>query len=334
MLLGSAGVLYIYRGEFNRASRFTSRIFSLDWILLVAAVVLASAFVLLISYRDGAYTHGAWWQFAIDAHMPRSLRASAAAAIVMVGCLVVFALRPPRNPPEPLANFKQLEAVVAGQDDPDANFVFTGDKSALASDEGDAFIMYAVHGRSWVALGDPVGARSQFEGIVQDFVQAADRQNCRAAFYQVSDRVLPLYIDNGFVLNKLGEEGIVRLERFSLEGGSRKGLRAARNRALRDGLTFRIANPPHDPTLLEELRSISDEWLAARNTGEKSFSLGRFDPAYLSRFPIALVEQAGRPVAFANIMTTDTKAGATIDLMRHGDSAPHGAMEFLFIELS
>lgn len=333
MMLGSAGVLYIYRREFNRASRLTSRILSLDWVLLVGAVILASAFVLLISYRDAAYTHGAWWQFAIDAHMPRALRASAAAAIVVVGCLAVFALRPPRNPPEPLANFKQLEAVVAGQDDPDANFVFTGDKSALASDEGDAFIMYAVHGRSWVALGDPVGARSQFEGIVQDFVQAAGRHNCRAAFYQVSDRILPLYIDNGFVLNKLGEEGVVRLESFSLEGASRKGLRGSRNRALRDGLTFRIAYPSHDAAFMEELRSISDEWLSARSTGEKSFSLGRFDPAYLSRFPIAMVEQDGLPVAFANIMTTDTKAGATIDLMRHRDSAPHGAMEFLFIEL-
>ena len=108
----------------------------------------------------------------------------------------------------------------------------------------------------------------------------------------------------------------------------------AMHRALyRDGLTLDIAMPPHDPALMAELRAISDEWLAAKKSREKGFSVGRFDPEWLDRWALALVRQDGRLVAFGNIMTTDRHAMASIDLMRHRSDAPSGTMEFMFTAL-
>ena len=52
---------------------------------------------------------------------------------------------------------------------------------------------------------------------------------------------------------------------------------------------------------MSQLREVSDNWLQAKAGAEKGFSLGFFDAGYLARFPVALVERAGRIVAFANL---------------------------------
>ena len=73
--------------------------------------------------------------------------------------------------------------------------------------------------------------------------------------------------------------------------------------------------------------------LAARSAGEKGFSVGAFDRAYLDRTPIALIRLGEGIVAFANLWQTGRRTRATLDLMRHVEDAPAGVMEFLFTEL-
>ena len=41
------------------------------------------------------------------------------------------------------------------------NLVFTGDKYLLFDDEKKAFLMYGVSGRTWISMGDIVGASDQ-----------------------------------------------------------------------------------------------------------------------------------------------------------------------------
>jgi phosphatidylglycerol lysyltransferase len=161
----------------------------------------------------------------------------------------------------------------------------------------------------------------------------ADRAGGRVAFYQVSPENLPRYVDMGLVPFKLGEQASVKLQTFSLEGSSRKGLRQALSRGERDGLTMQYLAPPHDPATINALRTVSDEWLQTRNTREKRFSLGAFVDDYVRDVPIAVVRQNGDIVAFATLMTTDTGAEVAADLMRHSDSAPGSTMLFLFVSL-
>ena len=52
---------------------------------------------------------------------------------------------------------------------------------------------------------------------------------------------------------------------------------------------------------MTQLRAVSDDWLAAKASAEKGFSLGFFDEAYCRRFPVAVIERDGRILAFANI---------------------------------
>jgi phosphatidylglycerol lysyltransferase len=73
---------------------------------------------------------------------------------------------------------------------------------------------------------------------------------------------------------------------------------------------------------------VSDAWLAMHNGEEKAFSMGRFDLDYLDLTPLAIIREAGRIVAFANLLVT--RGEAAIDLMRHSPDAPHGVMDYLF----
>jgi phosphatidylglycerol lysyltransferase len=87
------------------------------------------------------------------------------------------------------------------------------------------------------------------------------------------------------------------------------------------------------PPLLDELKQISDAWLAEKDTREKGFSLGFFEPEYMKKLPIAIVRRQGNIIAFANIWPGADSEELSIDLMRHLPSAPNGIMDYLFVEL-
>jgi phosphatidylglycerol lysyltransferase len=161
----------------------------------------------------------------------------------------------------------------------------------------------------------------------------ADEAGGFCAFYEVGAEDLPVYLDLGLAPRKIGEEARVPLAEFSLAGGKKKGLRAAHNRAVREGCSFEILPQERVPAELDELERISDAWLEAKHTREKRFSVGRFERAYLARTPVARVRQAGRTVAFANVWLGGGQEELSIDLMRYADDAPPGMMDYLFAEL-
>jgi phosphatidylglycerol lysyltransferase len=152
-------------------------------------------------------------------------------------------------------------------------------------------------------------------------------------FYQVSAEKLPLYVDLGLAILKLGEEARIPLPDFSLEGSRRAELRTQRRRAERDGATFEVISPGQLAPLLPALQAISDSWLQEKAAAEKGFSVGAFSPEYVSQFPVAIVRCEGNPVAFASLWAAASGEEIAVDLMRFGPDAPRGAMDYLFVEL-
>ncbi|WP_340151971.1 bifunctional lysylphosphatidylglycerol flippase/synthetase MprF [uncultured Sneathiella sp.] len=334
-LLFIAALMWVSRHSFYRRSRLTTETFSNQWLVLVGGLFFSAFLLFLFAHGDMRYQHHNWWDFAFDRNTPRAIRVFGAAAIGSLLILLAMALRPAKGARGQRGeiDFTLIETVIDQQENPDAKFVFTDDKEVLLSEDKDAFIMYAKQGRSFISLGDPIGNHSSFAALIDDFVDLADRENCRAAFYQAGSKLLPVYIDIGFTMNKLGEEAIILLAEFGLEGSKNRDARQANNRAEREGLNFDISGPPHSEGLLRQLNFISNEWLSLKNAQEKSFSLGRFDESYLQYFPLALVKKGSEIVAFANIMQTKAGGNATIDLMRHSSDAPAVTMDYLFIRL-
>jgi type IV secretory pathway VirJ component len=239
-----------------------------------------------------------------------------------------------RITPPTTADLDRARRIAARQPRPDALLALMGDKSFLFSDSGKAFLMFAKRGRTWASLGDPVGPQEDWPELVWRFVELADAHAERAAFYQVPASSLPLYLDAGLKLLKVGEEARIPLATFSLNGSSRAGLRYALKRGDRDGLEFEMILPGKLDTVIDELRDISDAWLARQPTGEKGFSVAAFTRDFTLAQPVALLRQHRRPIAFATVMTTDTKQEVTVGLMRYRPcNASRYAMEYLFVRL-
>ncbi|HEX7416614.1 MAG TPA: bifunctional lysylphosphatidylglycerol flippase/synthetase MprF, partial [Steroidobacteraceae bacterium] len=336
-------VLWLGRRAFYRPASILEERFTPAWIGSIIAVIGAAIWIGFLAHRHVEYSHDMWWTFAMAADAPRTLRASLVVVLLAATILAMNLLRPAR--PEPTApteaDLARARRAIAYSDVTIANVALAGDKRLLFAEPRahdpdaarDAFIMYQIVGRSWVALGDPVGPRESHEDLVWRFRELSDRHGGWTVFYQVSGDRLPLYVDLGLAPIKIGEEARVDLAQFTLDGAARADLRQAHRRAVRDGATFEVLPRESVPRFLPTLQKISDAWLEDKATAEKGFSVGAFSERYISEFPVALVRAEGSAVAFANLWTTDTRDELSVDLMRFGDDAPRGAMDYLFIEL-
>jgi phosphatidylglycerol lysyltransferase len=330
-----SGVLIACRREFYRRARITDLRVSLAWLMAIAAVIGGIVWLVFFTTKHVEYSHQLWWQFALSEHAPRSLRATFLVVIILLMFGLSHLLRPSPIKPH-LPTESEIDAardIVRHADRAEANIVFLRDKALLFNDTRTAFVMYAVRGRSWIALGDPVGPAAEVPELIWRFRELCDRAGGRPAFYQVSGETLPYYLDVGLTPIKVGEEARVNLIQFSLDQPGRKDLRYSVRRAEREGLTFEVVPRAETTALLEELKPISDAWLETRNAAEKRFSVGAFDPAYLNEFDIAVVRVNGRVTAFTNIWKALNGRRAAVDVMRFDPGASPYTMEFLFAKL-
>jgi phosphatidylglycerol lysyltransferase len=184
-----------------------------------------------------------------------------------------------------------------------------------------------------VALGDPVGPDDRLDEMIREFLERCDDFGGVPVFYEIGKTHLHRYADFGLTFVKLGEEAKVDLTTFTMEGSNAARYRQAVRRLAKDGGTFRIVEAAGVPTIIDQLRAVSDDWLAAKAGAEKGFSLGFFDEAYVSRFPVAVIERDGRVQAFANLWTTAQPVEVSPDLMRYHRDAPKNVMEALFVHM-
>ena len=326
-----------HRAFDRRGSGLLAEALTPSGLAAIIAALAAAAWLGFFAYRHIDYSDDLWWTFITDQEAPRFLRALVGAAILTV-YLMAWRFSRPSHRADRLPDTADLDAAasaIAGSEHAgvDANLVFLGDKFLLFSESRRSFIQYGVRGTSWISMGDPVGPAAERKEMIWAFRTLCDRQGAIPAFYGVPRESVADYVDCGLIANKIGEIAFVDLADFSLEGSRRASSRQAFNRGSREGVAFEVVPPEGFDALEAELRAVSDEWLAIHHGEEKGFSLGRFDPDYLRRFPTGLLRREGRIVAFANLWRTPQNETLSIDLMRYGHDAPKSAMDILFVHL-
>ena len=321
------------RRYFYRKASLLSQPFNAGWIAAIFITLGCSVWLGFYSYRHVEYADNLWWRFAFSGDASRFLRATVGVVVFGLFFAVARLLRPvPPQPPESgRQELEKADNIVRNSAEVFAHLALLGDKRFLFSPEGDAFIMYAVEGRSWIAMGDPVGVDLRWPELIWKFRELSDRYGGRTVFYEVGHEHLHLYLDLGLSLLKLGEEARVPLAEFSLEGSARKGLRYTKRKLEKEGYRFEVIQAATAAAHLDELKNISDAWLTEKSTREKGFSLGFFQADYISRCPLALVIRNERIEAFANLWTGAQLEELSLDLMRYLPEAAEGVMEFLFI---
>ena len=214
-----------------------------------------------------------------------------------------------------------------------ARFALLDDKSYYFS-PGGSCAAYVAKGRVAVVLGDPIGPPRDAAMTIAAFQGYCAGNDWLPAFYQTLPEYLELYRAAELSILHIGDEAIVNLETFTTEGKAGKDLRAAVNRLTRTGHYYEMHQAPLPDSLLDELRIVSNEWLATMHGSEKRFSLGWFDDDYIRSSPVMAVHaEDDTVVAFANVIPEYRANEATIDLMRHRRKTESGTMDFLFVGL-
>lgn len=336
IVLGLAGmVLLSSRGQFRRRSSLLGEPFSPSWMAAIAIVLATSLWLVQFANRHALQADLSWWDFALHAEASRSLRATVGAAALAALFGLYRLLRPvrPLIPAPSAGDIERARAMVERSPHTYANLVLRGDKALLFSSAQDAFMMYGRSGRSWIAMGDPVGSAEGARELIWRFRDLCDRFDGWCVFFEVRGERRADYAELGLGLTPLGEQARVKLAHFDLALPAHSDLRQARSRLLRRRCRFEIVPREAVADLLPELARVSDAWLATKSTHEKAFSNASFDVHYLEQFPVAVVRSEEGIIAFANLWCGAGRQELSVDLMRHLPTAPNGTMDFLFCEL-
>lgn len=334
-MLGTIGLLAMFRGAFYRVSGASIFRLNIPWLISVVVLLAVIFWIGLFAYSHVEYQNDLWWQFAWNGDASRFLRSSLVVAVI-VGIVAVNSLFGREIPtPQRVEIPEVVERLVMESEDTESQISLTGDKQFLISPDETAFLAYADTGNALISKGEPVGDERAGQQLIWQLREMADREGKLCAFYSVSTKYLPTFLDLGLSILKIGEVARVSLHDFSLDGKSRKRFRQAKNRAEREGYVFEIIPKEELRPLLSDLRGISDRWLAQKAGAEKGFALGGFDDQYLSYFDHAILRDGntGKIMAFANLFQGGNKSELSLDLMRYEPDSPSFVMDALFADM-
>lgn len=335
-ILGSLAALAVTQSSLFRRSTRGDWLEGRDVLLAFGALVL---FVLVgvVAHRINADTLARWSSIGYRLEGARFVRtvASLLLAVLAAGLYVRMRARVDFVRPQDAEIERALAMHAAWGAHTNPLMVTTGDK-AIFFDGDRGFCLYRTIGPYLVVFADPVvrtaNDREGFLAALQAHCAELDR---RPLWYQISADWIPVLHDRGYDFFKLGEEAHVHLDQVTLEGHAGKMNRQFLKRAERDGLRFRVLEPPEIATRLGELKEISDGWLQSKGLSERQFSIGFFDKDYLCRFRCAVVEEArpdGRILGFANLLEGPHHQELSVDLMRYRSGGP-SIMDFLMVSL-
>lgn len=208
------------------------------------------------------------------------------------------------------------------------------DKELFFDQSNDSFLAYTASARYAVVLENPVAPDMKAgSAIIRAFEDHCKTMGRRTFYYRVSEEDLPLYtsLEKQFIL--IGQEAIVDLRGFSLEGNEKKSLRHAVHKLESTGYRFNAYNPPLRESLIQQLRTVSDDWLHQHGHQEAGFSQGIFNEAILKNCPILTVENNDHKIfAFLNVIPSYRPGECTYDLIRHTADSPNGVLDYLLVK--
>jgi phosphatidylglycerol lysyltransferase len=207
------------------------------------------------------------------------------------------------------------------------------DKRYFFNQAKTGFVAYKKAGSVAFALADPIGPKSRRAETIQEFTGFCRSHGWTACFLLVQQASKPLY-EPSLRPVTIGSSAIIDVRTFVQETLREKWWRWQANRAEKAGFTYDVALPPHDASLLAEVKLVSDTWLERAGHSEQGFALGYFDTDYLQRCRLhVLRDDQGRLVAFTNELPTyGTVTQKTIDLIRFLPDVD-GAMPVLIMHL-
>lgn len=172
-------------------------------------------------------------------------------------------------------------------------FKLWSDKIYFFASNGAGVVSFRLVGKVALALGDPNAcSEADFTLLLSGFLDYCDGNDWEPVFHQVGTRYLDEYRQNNLHLLKVGEEAVIDLQTWSLQGSRFKDLRNLVRKFDRQGYRFRVVDPPLPNELVQELSQVNRDWLQVPGRRERYFTQGQFTLSYISSTPVAFLQTA------------------------------------------
>ncbi|MCD7445101.1 bifunctional lysylphosphatidylglycerol synthetase/lysine--tRNA ligase LysX [Streptomyces lincolnensis] len=221
-----------------------------------------------------------------------------------------------------------------GDQDSLGYFATRRDKAVVFSPSGKAAVAYRVEAGVCLAGGDPVGDREAWPHAIAAWLEMARRHGWAPAAMGASEDGAKAFARAGLGALQLGDEAIVQVADFDLDGRDMRVTRQAVRRVRRTGATCRIRrHSTLTDAEMEEAIDRADAWRDTETERGFSMALDRLgDPADGDCLLVEAVSEDGRLLALLSFVPWG-RDGVSLDLMRRDRGAPNGVMEFMVAEL-
>jgi lysyl-tRNA synthetase, class II len=258
-------------------------------------------------------------------------------ALLTVVLVAYFALRPA----EPVAVLSaedetKLRDLLSkqGRRDSLGYFALRRDKSVVWSPTGKAAITYRVVLGVALVSGDPIGDPEAWPGAIAEYRRLVESYAWTPAVMGCSELGATVFKrELGLSALELGDEAVVDVADFTLEGRPMRGVRQACTRVERANYSVRIQRRSElTDAEIDELRSAAEAWRGDAVERGFSMALSRLgDPSD----PCCVVVSARRDDKLAGMLhfVPWGTEGLSLDLMRRDRSADNGLNEYMIATL-
>jgi lysyl-tRNA synthetase, class II len=340
---GLAGVLILSRDAFTvRHDPNTLR--SAVWRVPVLALIgLAIAMVAVWTGTHAAFGTVATETFDLlryqpgpvhfHHHIPIGVHALELGTLLMIAYVIFRPLTVPRAPASPAARQVAADLVRAHGADTLAFFKLRGDGNYIFSEDGRAFVAYAIENGVLLLSGDPVGPPDAFQGLLHQVRQFADARGLKLGALGASERLCPLYEELGLHTIYLGDEAVVELGRFSLEGRPIRKVRQSVTRLGKAGYRAEVHDlRALDQATIERVEEVVE--LGRQGAPERGFSMamdslqGEHDHETLV---VLARDETGAIRGVLHFVPCYGRAAVSLSFMRRDPDTPNGLTEFLVV---
>jgi lysyl-tRNA synthetase class 2 len=243
------------------------------------------------------------------------------------------------RPAEPVAYLtpaqeEQIRGLLArhGQRDSLGYFALRRDKSVLFSPTGKACVAYRVVSGVMLASGDPIGDPEAWPGAIKAFIERAERYAWIPAVMGCSEQAGEIWHrEAGMDALELGDEAVVEVAEFSLEGRPMRNVRQMVNRIERQGYGCQVRRLADIPAAeVAQIRRLACDGRSTETERGFSMALGRFGDPSDGRCVVVTAVKDGEIRAVLNFVPWG-KDGLSLDLMRRDRAADPGLNELMIV---
>jgi len=266
-------------------------------------------------------------------HIPLGVHMLEIGTLLMIAYVIFRPLTVPRTPPSPAARQVASDLVRAHGADTLAFFKLRADGHYIFSEDRRAFVAYAIENGVLLLSGDPVGPRDALPSLLQHVRKFADARGLKLGALGASEQLCPLYEELGLHAIYLGDEAVVELGRFSLEGRPIRKVRQSVTRLSKAGYQAELHElDTLDERTIEEAEHVVE--LGRQGAPERGFSMamdslqGEHDHDTLV---VLARDEAGTIRGVLHFVPCYGRPAVSLSFMRRDPTTPNGLTEFLVV---